>query len=186
VGAGDLTGERKAETGALNTAAERIVAAIKLFEDFFFAAPGHAEAAVENFDLEVGQGSRLLIEADGYFFAAVRIFFGILEEIDDDLGESVAVAIDEDRDFRKLAVELKAVGFEVRTIGFSRFAHEVSEVASLEVVFLLAAFEAGEIEDIVNETAEASGFGGDDAEIRALLDRIIDAAVGEQFGEHAD
>ena len=38
VGAGDLAGERQAEAGALDAAAQGIVGAIKLFEDFFFAA----------------------------------------------------------------------------------------------------------------------------------------------------
>ena len=33
---------------------------------------------------------------------------------------------------------------------------------------------------------EAGGFGGDDVEIGTLFGGIVDAAFGEQFGEHAD
>ena len=60
------------------------------------------------------------------------------------------------------------------------------KVACLEMVFLFAALDAGEIEDVVDETGEAGGFGGDDAEIGTLFDWIVDAAFGEQFREHAD
>src|SRR5262249_2931983 len=54
------------------------------------------------------------------------------------------------------------------------------------MVLLFATLDAGEIEHVVNEAAETSGFSGDDAEIRALLDRVIHAPLGEQFREHAN
>ena len=76
--------------------------------------------------------------------------------------------------------------FEVRTIGPGRLANDVYEVSVVNVVFLLATFHAGKVEDVVDEPGQTSGFGGDDMEVRTLLIRVRDALVGEQFGEHAD
>src|SRR5439155_7333078 len=97
-----------------------------------------------------------------------------------------AIATDDEWKVRQFAVELEAVGFEVRTIGLGGVAQETVQIAGLEVVFLLATLDASEIEDIVDEAAETSGFGGDDAEIRTLFEGIVDATFGEQFGEHPD
>src|ERR1700683_3400053 len=46
VGAGDLAGEREAEAGALNAAAQGIVRAVELFKNLFLAAARDAGAAI--------------------------------------------------------------------------------------------------------------------------------------------
>ena len=51
----------------------------------------------------------------------------------------------------------------------------------MEMIFLFTAFDAGEIENVVDKAAESGGFGGDDAEIRALFNRIRDATFRKQF-----
>jgi hypothetical protein len=77
VGARDLTGESEAKARALDAAAERVVGAIKLFEDFFLAAIWHAKTTIENFDFDVGQGISLLLETNADLFAAIGVFFRV-------------------------------------------------------------------------------------------------------------
>ena len=74
----------------------------------------------------------------------------------------------------------------MRTEGLFDAANHRGQIARLEVVFLLAALHAREIEDVVDEPREPPGLGGDDLQIRALLRGVGNAAFGEQFGKHAD
>src|ERR1051325_1857771 len=124
MGAGNLAGERQAEAGALDSAAQGVVSAIELLEDLFAASGRHAQAAVEAFHLEVGQGSGRLLQPERDFASAVRIFLRIGEQIDDDLGERIAVAVDEYRRVGQLAIELEPVGFEMWAVGLGSLTHE--------------------------------------------------------------
>ena len=86
----------------------------------------------------------------------------------------------------KSQLEFEPTIFEMWPVCFGGIADDLDQVASPEVVFLLASFHSGEVEHVIDEPSEARSFGGDDIEIRTLLGRIDDAAFGEQFGEHAD
>ena len=81
---------------------------------------------------------------------------------------------------------LNPLGFQMRAEGLRGAADHPGQVARLEVVFLLAAFHAREIQHVVDEPGEPRGLGGDDVQVGTLLGRVGHAALGEQFGEHAD
>src|SRR5690348_18445809 len=74
VGAGDLAGEGQAEAGALDTATQGIMRAIKFFEDFLFTAARHTYAAIEDFHFSAGQGTIAAPDFDFYPFVVARIF----------------------------------------------------------------------------------------------------------------
>jgi len=82
----DLPRQCKAQPGPLNAAAQGVVSAIKLFENLFFAAAGNAQPAVEDFEFGMGQGSALPLEFESDLLVAVGLFFGVGEEVDQDLG----------------------------------------------------------------------------------------------------
>ena len=60
------------------------------------------------------------------------------------------------------------------------------DIGRAHVVGFALFFEAGEIEDIVDEAGEAFAFPRDDAEVAGTFFGVADAVVGEEFGEHAD
>lgn len=48
------------------------------------------------------------------------------------------------------------------------------------------AFQAGEIEDIIDQSGEAFGFDHDDAEVLGMLCQRGSAFIVHEFGEHAN
>src|ERR1051325_2823654 len=134
MGAGNLAGERQAEAGALDSAAQGVVSAIELLEDLFAASGRLAQAAVEDFHPEVGQGRGRLLQPGREFASAVRIFLRIGEQIDDDRGGRIAVAVDEYRRVGQLAIELEPVGFEMWAVGLGRSEEHTSELQSPYVI----------------------------------------------------
>ena len=157
--AGDLAREGEAEAGALNAAAERIVRAEKLFEDFFFAPSRHPAAAVENFDARHHPVRR---ESNIHLLFFRTVFFGVGKEIDEDLRQRVTVAIHKERLARKIAPQAKTAGFEMGAIRFACFSRQSGNVDLLEMILLLPAFEAGEVENIIDEPGQPRGFRSDD------------------------
>src|SRR6185312_12258686 len=158
----------------------------EFLENFLFATARNTGAAVEDFYFGAGQGAFAAGGFDDDFLFAVRIFFGVGKEIDDDLRDGVGVGADRQLAGCQVAFQLETGVFEVRPVGFGSFADDVHEIGIAEIIFLFAAFQAGEIEDVVDEAREAGGFGGDDLQIGALFGGVGDAIFRQQFGEHAD
>src|ERR1051325_7367873 len=71
--AGNLAGQRQAEAGTLDAAAQGIVCAIKLFENLFAAATRHADAAIQHAHLGAGQGTFAAtgLQRDLFLLAAI-------------------------------------------------------------------------------------------------------------------
>jgi len=72
------------------------------------------------------------------------------------------------------------------TISICRFPHHACEIAFLEIVFFFTPFKAREIEHVINQAGQPRCFRGDDGEIRALLDRVRNPSLSQQFREHPD
>src|SRR2546422_6471522 len=184
--AGDLPGQGQAQTRSLNAAVQRIMRAIELFENLFRTLPGHAHSAIFDFDLHVRQGTVLPGNFQSDFLAAVRVFFRIREQVDNDLCQRVVISVYQNLQFGDLAFDLKSVGFELRTITLKRLTNDLDEITFFELIFLFATVHAGKIENVVYKPSETGRFRRDDVEIGALAFRIGDAAFREQFRKHTN
>jgi len=100
-----------------------------------------------------GPGRRPALQRHG-------ILLRVRQQVDDDLRQRIGIATHGNRRVGQLAIELESVGFEMRPEIFRRRADDFRQVARLEVVFLLAALHAREIEDVVDKPREPRGFGG--------------------------
>src|SRR5436190_16751508 len=92
-----LAGERQTESGALNAAAQGVMRAIELFEDFIFTTLRNAQSPVQDADFCSGIRRRLPLKPNFNLLFAAGILFGIRQQIDDDLGQRIAVTLNENR-----------------------------------------------------------------------------------------
>ena len=180
---GNLAGQRQAQSRALNAAAQRIMRAEKLLENLFLAGCRHAEATVEHAQLGAVAIRR---QFNFDLLALAGILLAVGEQVDEHLGQRVAVAANRDGDGGKHRLEREARGLQVRAVGFNGLARERRQIARNKIVFLLASLDAREVEDIVDEPGESGGLGRDDPQEMAPLGVVLHAVFGEHLGEHAD
>ena len=76
--------------------------------------------------------------------------------------------------------------FDLEPVGFESGSNEFAEVGFLEFVFFAAGFDAREIQNVVDEGAEALALFANDAEIFLVFFPGGKAAEFERFGIEAD
>ena len=117
---------------------------------------------------------------------AIGVFLRIREQVHHDLSQRVPVAVDRQGRVGQLTVEPEPISLEMRAVGFGCLARDGGNVACLEVVFLLATFDASEIKDVVDQPGQTRRLRRDDGEIRALFGAVRDSALSQQFREHTN
>ena len=85
-----------------------------------------------------------------------------------------------------LELDFDLVAFGAHATRLYRARHDFAEDTFHEVVTALAALHFSEIEDILDERAEALALAQDDLEVLPFLLRVaVDASRLQEFGEHA-
>ena len=163
---------------------QRVVDPVKFLEDAFAVLRRHARPAVQNAELGAPGGPRR--ERDCHLAAARGIFAGVVEQVDDDLLEGVAVCGHGERPGGKLPTELEPGFREPRRVRVEQAGEFGAEIERLLRVFLPALFEAAEIEGIVHQAGEALGFPTDGAQVFAALRVVGHASLFEQLGVEPD
>src|ERR1700751_372926 len=162
MGLGDVFHKRETQAGALGVVHQRVAAAVKLFEDFVLFGGGDADAAIANFKLHAPVGA---VQADADELLVLGIFQGIVYEIEQGARNRFAVDVYRRNVAGDIFFEGKTVLLDLEAVRLQGAAHQFGQIRLLEVVFLAAGFDAGEIENIVDERAQAFAFFADDAEI---------------------
>ena len=172
--------DREAEAAPLDSLRSRL-AAHELAEDLTLEVRGDADALVLDADADDVVVS---LAGDAHDAAARRILDRVREQVRDHLGEAIGVAAHGQRRRRQRDVEqvLRALAREELRL----FAHDGTDVDQLFRDRELALLEPLDVEEVVDEGAEAAGLRLDDVEVLApLLVRHLPLEKHRGEPEHA-
>ena len=96
---------------------------------------------------------------------SLEYFRALFTRFEQRTGDGFAVDVDRRNIARDIFFEGETVLFDLEAVRIQRGANEFGEIGFLELVFLAAGFDAGEIENIVDERGETFAFFANDAEV---------------------
>lgn len=177
-----VAGNAETESAASCGGGQGVVDPIEGFEKFFFEFGVNSRTVV--FDVDDGSGFFFVC----LYFEAVSgcsVFDGVVDEVDDDLGEYVGIG-DDFQVFGNGDEEVQFGLFQWGGKWFGCGADGVGEVEFCRVVGFAFSFDSAEVENIVDESSQALGFGVNDVCPAVFLFGWWFIVSCEQFGVHAN
>jgi hypothetical protein len=179
----DVGDERQPEARARDGLVFRNLGAIEGLENPLVFVRLHADAVIGDAD-DGAPVIRHELELD--VAPRARVLHGVGEQIQDGLLNRIPVH----RDRREAIVNRQAQGEPLRfqrvLHGTDRRAHRLGERHALQPIALLAAIDAREIEDIVEQTCQPLAFVDDRVEVLLGHAGILPVLHLQRLGEHPD
>src|SRR5208283_5221610 len=158
----DVANQGKTQPGALYVVDQGIAATVKLLEDFLLLAGRYADTVVAHFELHAAVGA---VQAHANVFLVLGVLQGIVHQVEKRARDGFAVHVYRGNISSDILFEGKTVLFDLEAVRVKRRADEFRQIGFLELIFLAASLDAGEVEDIVDKGCESLTLFADDAEI---------------------
>jgi len=183
VGFYDVLGDGEAETRAADFAGAGCVHAVEAFEDALLIGERDADASVCDGD------DGVVIARDGseiHAAAGRSVLHGVVEEILENFAEEAGIATHGGKlgRIREIEGDIALAGFE-ESGGGAAF-DEFSDGDGLVLDIELSRFDAGKLQEIVGEAAEARGVITNDFEEAAIIFFVLERTAEQRFGEALD
>ena len=174
----DVTHQGKTQAAALGVVYQWIAHAIKLLENLLLLLRWDANSVIYHFQFH---RSVLAIKIHSDVFPILRVFQGVVDQVDDGARHGLAI-----HSHRRNGIDLlfkgEAVLLDLITIGFQRVPYQFPHVGVTEVVFFAAGLDAREIQNIVDQCGKTLTLLANDAVVLLIFLLRIQAPHLERFG----
>src|SRR5689334_9265577 len=145
-----MTHQRQTQPTSFRVVNQGIAHPIELLENFLLLLVRDSDSLVYHFQL---YRSVIAIEIYTDKFSILRVLESVVDQVQE--GTSHSLAVDAHwRYFVNLLFELESTLFQLVAIRVERVVHQFAHVSFAKVVFLAAGFDAGEIEDVVDQASQ--------------------------------